>query len=265
MAQALVGGGKCLYLTSRLQAGREGPSLPVNAECLSSSTSLLPSSLNESISHFQAVSLGTWYSWAFKAICSEMFWPMRLRLHFFETKGLPFTWILNFHESILLLNSSCFLPLGLANSCPSLTSWAASFPSSCCLWSAPEDPRAAQVGTVISNNKPQCQAVLGSLPALKVHLYSLSVSETLYRTTSLWELLYLEKFTPSPLLSFKLHNLFGFMNYKPSSIVERQENGTIESSDLVGRGLGLQPHSVPCWFSNLGHVFRLFEPQSPHL
>lgn len=143
------------------------------AECFFSSSFLLPSSLKGSISHYQSAFLGTWCSYAFKAICSETVWPMGLRLHFFETKGSLFTWILNCHESIMLVKSSCFLPSDLANSCPSLTAWAVNLPRSRCLWRVPEDLWEAQTCSVISDNTAEPQAVLHGQPALKVCLCSL--------------------------------------------------------------------------------------------
>ena len=68
LAQALVGGSRCLYVTSRLEDGRDGPALTENAERLSSGLSPLPSALNGSTSHFQAAFLGTRHSYTFQAI-----------------------------------------------------------------------------------------------------------------------------------------------------------------------------------------------------
>lgn len=153
------------------------------------------------------------------SICFETVWPMGLRLHFFETKGSPFTWILNFHESSMLLKLSCFWPSDLVNPSSSLTTWTTSFPSSHCLWSAPEDPKEAQVCTVINNNMSKLQAVLGNLPALKVQLCFLSHPWDPLGASSSWELQYMKTFTLSP-HSLLNYFMFCFMGYEQSSVVE---------------------------------------------
>lgn len=121
------------------------------------------------------------------SICFETVWPMGLRLHFFETQSSPFTWILNFQENSMLLKSSCFRPSDLANPSSSLTTWTTSFPSSHCLWSAPEDPGEAQVCTVINNNMSEPQAMLGGLPALQIQLCFPSHPWDPFGASSLWE------------------------------------------------------------------------------